>query len=50
VGALCLGGPGVTFIAEGGVGRIVGVVCLIGAVTAGAAYALAPERLKQEAD
>jgi hypothetical protein len=32
-------------VAEGGIGRVVGVVCLIAAVIAGAAFALAPERL-----
>jgi cytochrome d ubiquinol oxidase subunit II len=45
VATLAVAGPAVTFLAEGGLGRIVGVVCLLAAIAAGAAYALAPERL-----
>ena len=43
--ALAVIGPGLTFFAEGGVGRIIGVVCLVSAVAAGAAFALTPERV-----
>jgi len=46
--ALAFLGPGLTFVTEGGVGRLIGVVCLLSAVAAGAVYALAPERVGEE--
>ncbi len=46
--ALAIIGPGLTFFTEGGAGRIIGVVCLVSAVAAGAVYALSPERVGQE--
>jgi cytochrome d ubiquinol oxidase subunit II len=46
--ALAVIGPGLTFLAEGGVGRFVGVVCLLAAVAAGAALALAPDRVGED--
>jgi cytochrome d ubiquinol oxidase subunit II len=42
---LCVLGPGLTFVASGGILRLIGVFGLIAAVTVGATYALAPERL-----
>jgi hypothetical protein len=43
--ALAVIGPGLTFFAEGGIGRLVGVVCLLAAVAMGAVFALAPDRV-----
>jgi cytochrome bd ubiquinol oxidase subunit II len=43
--ALAVLGPGLTFLSEGGIGLVVGVVCLLAAVAVGAVFALDPDRV-----
>jgi cytochrome d ubiquinol oxidase subunit II len=48
--ALAVAGCALTFLTEGGAGRVIGLVCMFAALVAGAAVALAPNRVGALAD